>query len=82
METRQCEACGGSGYIVLGAGLNALQDKYPDFPIREMAQRGWLGDVGDGEDVERCDAAFLGFWGVSTHAEARSLFPTPTETTP
>jgi hypothetical protein len=68
-QQRKCEACGGRGYIVVGVGLAALEDKYPALPIREIEQRGWLGDVGDGEDVVRCDAAFLGFWDAETHEE-------------
>lgn len=70
-ETRPCEHCGGSGVIVVGAGLAALQDRYPELPIREMAKRGWLGDIGDGEDVARCESAFLRFWKCEAHAEVR-----------
>lgn len=72
-EQRVCEACGGCGYIVVPNGLSILQDKYPTLPIREMEKRGWLGDVGDGEDVARCDAAFLRFWGAKSHSEVRSI---------
>lgn len=66
-ETRVCAACGGAGFIVVGAGLAALEARYPDLPVREMERRGWLGDVGDGEDVERVDRAFLAFWRVASH---------------
>lgn len=74
MTTRQptpCPSCGGAGYIEVGAGLDALQERYPDLPIREMARRGWFGDIGDGEDVAWCDAAFLRFWNAPTHNELR-----------
>lgn len=81
--TRACEACGGCGYVVLGAGLVALEDQYLALPIREMERRGWFLDVGDGEDIERCAAAFLNFWGARTHADVRALhrdFTLPTGT--
>lgn len=78
---RTCETCGGRGYIEVGVGLNALQDRYPELPIREMVQRGWLCDVGDGDDVARCDAAFLEFWGVESHDEVQKrLHPSPVST--
>lgn len=73
-EWRQCKECGGLGRIEIGVGLTALQDKYPDLPIREIARRGWFGDVGDGEDVELCDANFLKFWKVSSHEELQEQF--------
>lgn len=68
-ERKPCEACCGRGYVIVGAGLAALENQYPGLPIREMEQRGWFGDVGNGEDVARCDASFLRFWGVTTHAD-------------
>lgn len=73
MEKRPCESCGGSGFIIIGAGLSALQDAYPELPIREMAKRGWFGTIENEEDTERCESAFLHFWGVATHAEVRAL---------
>lgn len=50
----KCEYCEGRGYFVTGAGLAALQDKYPEFPIREIQNRGWLGfpDEADGDAYE------------------------------
>ncbi len=68
---RKCEACNGSGYIVVGAGLAVLEAIYPDLPIREMVQRGWLGDVGDGEDAKRCECGFFAFWQAETHEQVR-----------
>jgi hypothetical protein len=74
-QRRICDACGGAGHIDAGVGLIALEYRYPELPIREMARRGWLGNVGDGDDVLVCDAAFLRFWGVDTHAEVKDLLP-------
>lgn len=76
-DTRVCETCGGTGRIVIGPGFAALQERYPDLPIREMARRGWIGAVGDGEDVARCDSGFLSFWGVASHDEVQKLLARP-----
>lgn len=69
MRTRKkCEACGGCGYIEFDVGLAALQERYPDLPMREMQDRGWLG-FPDENDVAACDAAFLTFFEVASHEE-------------
>jgi hypothetical protein len=65
---RKCEHCHGRGYFVEGAGLVALQEKYPDLPMREIQDRGWLG-YPDEDDMTACDAAFLRFWEVASHEE-------------
>lgn len=75
-ETRICEVCRGTGRVLAGAGLDALQREWPDLPIREMAQRGWI-DAGDVENVARCEASFLRFWEASSHAEIRDRYGWP-----
>lgn len=69
-----CAECGGAGRIEIGAGFAALQSKYPELPIGEIARRGWFDHDPEGEDVERCDKGFLRFWGVEAHDEVRAIF--------
>jgi hypothetical protein len=70
---RVCEACGGTGYVIVGAGLAALERRYPSLPIREMEKRGWLAGLKDVEDVADCEAAFFRFWQVTSHAEVQEI---------
>lgn len=69
---KPCEACGGTGTVIAGTGLAALEARYPDLPIREMERRGWFGDVGDGEDDARCDRGFLLLWNAHSHEEVET----------
>jgi hypothetical protein len=76
-ERRSCETCGGRGYVVVGAGLVPLEERYPDLPIHEMYERGWLAGAGDGEDVQVCDEAFLRFWRVDSHEAVVAYMASP-----
>lgn len=72
---KKCETCNGAGFLLLQAGLAALDDRYPTLPIYEMHKRGWIGSGidPDGDDVPSCDASFLRFFGVQTHDEVEAI---------
>lgn len=59
-----------------GSGIDALERRYPTLPIAEMVMRGWLGDIGDGDDEAVCDAAFLRFWRAASHDEVAIIIAT------
>jgi hypothetical protein len=62
--------------------MDALVSMYSDLPVREMADRGWFGDVGEGEAVAVVEGGFLAFWGVRSHDDVRGVIggePAPQE---
>lgn len=72
MKRITCSSCNGEGLVTVFDGIAALAEKYPGLPVREMANRGWFGDIRD-DDEPGCDAAFLKFWNAGSHEEVAAI---------
>jgi hypothetical protein len=74
---KKCPCCGFEPTPTNRQLLKIYKKEFGDFPIMEMIERGWLGEV-DKFDIPVVEAAVLKFFNVKNEDELWELLSKPT----